>query len=112
MVPGEVESGRFLDGISRKSYDRRFVVENETGARGAWGESGVNGSMPLIKVREDESLENALKRFKRKCEKSGILTEIKKRQHYEKPSVKKKRKALAARKKLLKRLAQERKFNA
>ena len=36
--------------------------------------------MPLIKVREDENLENALKRFKRKCEKSGILTEIKKRQ--------------------------------
>jgi small subunit ribosomal protein S21 len=67
--------------------------------------------MPLIKVREDESLENALKRFKRKCEKSGILTEIKKRQHYEKPSVKRKRKALAARKKLLKRLAQERRMN-
>ncbi|MCP3982695.1 MAG: 30S ribosomal protein S21 [bacterium] len=67
--------------------------------------------MPLIKVREDESLENALKRFKRKCEKSGILTEIKKRQHYEKPSVKKKRKMIAARKKLLKRLAQERKMN-
>ncbi|TDI45434.1 MAG: 30S ribosomal protein S21 [Acidobacteria bacterium] len=67
--------------------------------------------MPLIKVREDESLENALKRFKRKCEKSGILTEIKKRQHYEKPSVKKKRKALAARKKLLKRLAQERRMD-
>ena len=67
--------------------------------------------MPLIKVREDESLENALKRFKRKCEKSGILSEIKKRQHYEKPSVKRKRKALAARKKLLTRLAQERKMN-
>jgi small subunit ribosomal protein S21 len=67
--------------------------------------------MPLIKVREDESLENALRRFKRKCEKSGILTEIKKRQHYEKPSVKRKRKALSARKKLLKRLAQERKLN-
>jgi small subunit ribosomal protein S21 len=67
--------------------------------------------MPLIKVREDESLENALKRFKRKCEKSGILTEIKKRQHFEKPSVKRKRKALAARKKLLKRLAQERRLN-
>ena len=66
--------------------------------------------MPVIKVREDESLENALKRFKRKCEKSGILTEIKKRQHYEKPSVRKKRKALAARKKLLKRLAQERRL--
>ncbi len=67
--------------------------------------------MPLIKVREDESLENALRRFKRKCEKSGILTEIKKRQHYEKPSVKRKRKTLAARKKLLKRLAQERRYN-
>jgi small subunit ribosomal protein S21 len=75
------------------------------------GKAGDIG-MPLIKVREDESLENALKRFKRKCEKSGILTEIKKRQHYEKPSVKKKRKALSARKKLLKRLAQERKTNA
>ena len=66
--------------------------------------------MPLIKVRDDESLENALRRFKRNCEKSGILTEIKKRQHYEKPSVRRKRKALAARKKLLKRLAQERRF--
>jgi small subunit ribosomal protein S21 len=67
--------------------------------------------MPSIKVREDESLENALRRFKRKCEKSGILTEIKKRQHYEKPSVRKKRKALAARKKLLKRLSQERRLH-
>ena len=52
--------------------------------------------MPLIKVREDESLENALKRFKRKCEKSGILTEIKKRQHFEKPSVRKRRKSREA----------------
>ena len=67
--------------------------------------------MPVVKVREDESLENALRRFKRKCEKSGVLTELKKRQHYEKPSVKRKRKAMAARKKLLKRLAQERKMD-
>ena len=66
--------------------------------------------MPLIKVKEDESFENALRRFKRKCEKSGILSEIKKRQHYEKPSARRKRKALAARKKLLKKLAQERRF--
>ncbi len=66
--------------------------------------------MPVVKVREDESLENALRRFKRKCEKSGVLTELKKRQHYEKPSVRKKRKAMAARKKLLKRLAQERRI--
>jgi small subunit ribosomal protein S21 len=67
--------------------------------------------MPIVKVREDESLENALRRFKRKCEKSGILTELRKRQHYEKPSVRRKRKAMAARKKLLKRLAQERKID-
>ncbi|MCI0457339.1 MAG: 30S ribosomal protein S21 [Gemmataceae bacterium] len=67
--------------------------------------------MPVIKVREDESLENALRRFKRKCEKSGILSELKKRQHYEKPSAKRKRKQLAAKKKAMKRLAQERRFN-
>ena len=59
--------------------------------------------MPLVRVREDESLENALRRFKRKCEKSGVLSELKKRQHYEKPSVRRKRKALAARKKAKRR---------
>ena len=68
--------------------------------------------MPLVKVREDESLENALRRFKRKCEKSGILTELKKRQHYEKPSTKRKRKAIAARKKALKRMALDKKSAA
>lgn len=67
--------------------------------------------MSIIKVREDESLENALRRFKRKCEKSGVLSELKKRQHYEKPSAKRKRKQLAAKKKTLKRLAQERRLN-
>lgn len=65
--------------------------------------------MPLVKVREDETLENALRRFKRKCEKSGILSELKKRQHYEKPSVRRKRKLIQARKKLLRKLAQQRK---
>ena len=68
--------------------------------------------MPLVKVKEDESFENALRRFKRKCEKSGILSELKKRQHYEKPSARRKRKMLAARKKLLKKLAQERRATA
>jgi small subunit ribosomal protein S21 len=55
--------------------------------------------MPVVHVREEESFENALRRFKRKCEKEGILTELKKRQHYEKPSVKRKRKQALARKK-------------
>ncbi len=64
--------------------------------------------MPLVHVREDESFEGALRRFKRKCEKSGILTELKKRQHYEKPSVKRKRKAIQARKKMIRKMAEER----
>jgi small subunit ribosomal protein S21 len=64
--------------------------------------------MPVVHVREEESFENALRRFKRKCEKEGILTELKKRQHYEKPSVKRKRKALQARKKMLRKMAEER----
>ncbi|MCD6452557.1 MAG: 30S ribosomal protein S21 [Acidobacteria bacterium] len=66
--------------------------------------------MPYIKVGENESIDEAIKRFKRVCQKAGIISELKRRQHYEKPSVKRKRKALAARKKLLKRLAQERKY--
>ncbi len=60
--------------------------------------------LPGVIVREDESFEEALKRFKKQCERAGILSEIKKRERYEKPSEKKKKKALAARKKLLKRL--------
>ena len=64
--------------------------------------------MPIVHVRDEESFENALRRFKRKCEKSGVLTELKKRQHFEKPSVKRKRKALQARKKMLRKMAEER----
>jgi small subunit ribosomal protein S21 len=65
---------------------------------------GVDLSMPSIRVRESDSFENALKRFKKQCEKEGILSEVKKREHYEKPSVKKKKKAIAARKKAAKRI--------
>jgi small subunit ribosomal protein S21 len=58
--------------------------------------------MPAVKVKENEPFENALRRFKKQCEKAGILSEIKRREHYEKPSVRRKKKALAARKKALK----------
>lgn len=64
--------------------------------------------MPVVHVREEESFENALRRFKRKCEKAGILTELKKRQHFEKPSVKRKRKAIQARKKAVRKMMEER----
>ena len=59
--------------------------------------------MPIVKIREGESFESAVRRFKKQCEKAGILTEIRKREHYEKPSVKRKRKALAAQKRSLKK---------
>jgi small subunit ribosomal protein S21 len=52
-----------------------------------------------IRVGKDESLESALKRFKRSCQRSGVLAEVRKREHYEKPSVRRKLKALEARKK-------------
>jgi small subunit ribosomal protein S21 len=51
-----------------------------------------------------------MRRFKRKCEKSGILTELKKRQYYEKPSVKRKRKDMQARKKMIRKLSEERRM--
>ena len=60
--------------------------------------------MALVRVREGEGFEQALRRFKKQCEKSGILSEIKKREHYEKPSVRLKKKSLAARKRLLKKI--------
>jgi small subunit ribosomal protein S21 len=59
--------------------------------------------MPGVKIKESEPFEIALKKFKRQCEKAGILSEVKKREHYEKPSIKRKKKALAARKRAMKR---------
>ncbi|MGX8794661.1 30S ribosomal protein S21 [Fusibacter sp. JL298sf-3] len=55
--------------------------------------------MSGIKVGENESIDSALKRFKRETSKAGVMAEIKKRRHYEKPSVKRKKKSEAARKK-------------
>ena len=66
--------------------------------------------MPIVHVRDEESFENALRRFKRKCEKAGILTELKKRQHFEKPSVKRKRKVIQAKKKILRKVNEERRL--
>ncbi len=63
--------------------------------------------MALVKVRENESFEQAFRRFKKQCEKAGILSEVKKREHYEKPSVRLKKKSLAARKRLLKKLKKQ-----
>ena len=55
-------------------------------------------TMSEVRVKEGESLENALKRFKRSCAKAGVIAEVKKREHYVSPSLKRKQKSEAARK--------------
>ncbi len=55
-------------------------------------------NMSEVRVKDNESLDSALRRFKRQCAKSGVMSEIRKREHYEKPSVKRKKKSEAARK--------------
>ncbi|MDR0739180.1 MAG: 30S ribosomal protein S21 [Oscillospiraceae bacterium] len=60
--------------------------------------------MSEVRVKDDESLESALKRFKKQCSRAGVISEARKREAYEKPSVKRKRKMQAARKRANKRL--------
>ena len=55
--------------------------------------------MSEVRVRENETLDSALRRFKRQCAMSGIMSEVRKREHYDKPSVRRKKKAEAARRK-------------
>ena len=69
-------------------------------SRMAWGGNKV---VAEIRIKDNESLESALRRFKRSCAKSGVLAEVRKREHYEKPSVKRKKKSEAARKNKKKR---------
>ena len=59
--------------------------------------------MAGVRVKDNEPIESAIRRFKKQCEKAGILSEIRKREHYEKPSVKRKKKALAAKKRAMKK---------
>jgi small subunit ribosomal protein S21 len=63
--------------------------------------------MTVVKIREDESFEKALRRFTKSCERSGILADIRKHQHFEKPSEKRKRKMAAARRKTRRRFYEE-----
>ncbi len=63
--------------------------------------------MPSVKVRENEPFEYALRRFKRSCEKAGVLAETRRREFYEKPTQERKRKAAAAVKRNLRRLSRD-----
>jgi small subunit ribosomal protein S21 len=67
-------------------------------------QEGVDHYMAGVRVKENEPIEVAIRRFKKQCEKAGILSELRKREHFEKPSVRKKKKALAAKKRYLRRL--------
>ena len=67
----------------------------------ALGEGGLKG-MSTIKVGENESIDSALRRFKRKCSRDGIIGDLRRKEHYEKPSVRKKKKSEAARKRNIK----------
>ncbi len=58
--------------------------------------------MPGVRVKEGESFERALRRFKKRCEKAGVLSDLRKHAHFEKPSERKKRKRSAAKRKLRK----------
>lgn len=101
-------------------YNERYVplIEGKTGCKSAGHficyieirigysshsqKKGVNPSMPGVLVRDDEPFERALKRFKKACEKAGVISDMKKNQHFEKPSERRKRKIAAARRKRIK----------
>ena len=63
--------------------------------------------MPIVKVRENEPFDVALRRFKRSCEKAGVLSEVRRREFFEKTTWERKRKKAAAKKRLLKKLSRE-----
>ena len=58
--------------------------------------------MSVVKVRENEPFENALRKFKKQCDREGILSDVRQREYYDKPSVKRKKKSIAAKKKAAK----------
>ena len=63
--------------------------------------------MPAVRVRENEPFEVAMRRFKRSCEKAGVLAEVRRREFYEKPTSERKRKAAAAVKRHQKKVSRE-----
>jgi small subunit ribosomal protein S21 len=79
-------------------------TRDDTRETGTTTLEGRREPLPVVKVKENESFEQALRRFKKQVEKAGILTELRRRESYDKPSVRKKKKAAAARKRALKKL--------
>jgi small subunit ribosomal protein S21 len=69
--------------------------------------AGTDFTMPSVRIKENEYFDAALRRFKRACEKAGVLTELRRREFYEKPTQERKRKKAAAVKRHLKRISRE-----
>jgi small subunit ribosomal protein S21 len=69
---------------------------------------GALNRMPNVRVKENEPFDIALRRFKRACEKAGVLSEVRRREFYEKPTAERKRKAAAAVKRHLKKTSRDR----
>ena len=80
----------------------RALFSNNRQVRGDFAHN-----MPSVKVKENEPFDVALRRFKRSCEKAGVLSEVRRREYYEKPTSIRKRKAAAAVKRHLKKLQRE-----
>jgi small subunit ribosomal protein S21 len=72
-----------------------------------YSETDEEADLPQVKVRENEPFEVALRRFKRSCEKAGILSEVRRREFYEKPTQERKRKQAAAVKRHAKKVSRE-----
>jgi small subunit ribosomal protein S21 len=92
-----VLSATELRAINPDDEERRTHKERRTSIEGT-------DLMPVIKIKDNESFEGAMKRFKKTCEKAGILTELRRREYYDKPSIRKKKKEAASRKRALKKL--------
>jgi small subunit ribosomal protein S21 len=90
-------------GVARWALRDRADFDAETATASAAGPHG-SSPMPTIRVKENEPFEVALRRFKRTIEKSGLLTELRAREFYEKPTAERKRKKSAAIKRHFKRL--------
>ena len=87
-----------------RRYDTRLSPGPSAGFIYVWTEISA---MPSVRVKENEYFDAALRRFKRACEKAGILTELRRREYYEKPTQERKRKKAAAVKRHMKRLSRE-----
>jgi small subunit ribosomal protein S21 len=93
-----------LHGSGDAAYHTRLAAQL------AWSQSEILLSefqMPNVKVRENEPFEFALRRFKRTCEKAGVLADTRKKEFYEKPTQERKRKAAAAVKRQLRRSSRD-----